>query len=154
MIYRLRTNVVGGILSALLILSSSPLADIVGPAEPPPDFPPLVLSAQIPIYPAVLLKARFDGEVRVRITTDGDQAEAVTLESGPQIFLQTVKDNIRTWRFEPHRPTTFVAVFRYRLLPDSLCYDEAPTIVLHLPTEVEVTSRGRAICEDLSMSRK
>jgi TonB family protein len=122
--------------------------------DPPPDWPPLVVSAQVPLYPPLLLRAHIHGEVRVRVTTDGDHATTIVLESGQQIFLEAAQENIRTWRFEPHPPSTFVAVFKYKLLPDSICFTDAPTVVLHLPTEVEVTSRGFAICEDLSTPTK
>ena len=143
---------VGSLLAVALVLVASASAKIVGPAEPPPVRPPLVVAAQVPLYPALLLKAHIDGEVRVRITTDGNQASNMALESGGTIFLAAAEENIRTWQFERHQPTTFVTVFRYKLLSESQCFTDAPTVVLHLPTEVEVTSKGLAICEDLAPS--
>ena len=150
----MRGLIVGSLLGAQLLLPTSGLTDIIGPDDPPPDGPPLVVSAQVPLYPDLLLKAKFDGEVRLRVTTDGERASTITFESGGKILFAAAEENVRTWQFEPHRPTTFVAVFSYKLLPDSLCFKEAPTVVLHLPTEVEVTSRGVAICEDLSTAGK
>ncbi len=154
MIYGMRSLMVGSLLGAQLALPTSAFADIIGPMDPPPDRPPLVVSAQVPLYPDVLLKAHVDGEVRLRVMTDGDHASIITFEGGRQIFFEAAEKNVRTWRFEPHQPSTFVVVFRYKLLADSLCFRDAPTLVLHLPTEVEVTSRGYAICEDLSTSPK
>ena len=154
MINVLRGLMVGSLLGAQLLFSTSALAGIVGPVDPPPDRPPLVVSAEVPVYPDLLLKAKFDGEVRLRVTTDGDRASTIAFESGGKILFAAAEENVRTWRFEPHQPTTFVAVFTYKLLSDSLCFKDAPKVVLHLPTEVQVTSRGFAICEDLSTSGK
>ena len=154
MINGMRGLIVGSLLGAQLLLPTSALTDIIGPDDPPPDRPPLVVSAQVPLYPDLLLKAKFDGEVRLRVTTDGERASTIMFESGGKILFTAAEENVRTWRFEPHQPTTFVAVFRYKLLPDSLCFKDVPTVVLHLPTEVQVTSRGFAICEDLSTSGK
>jgi len=154
MINGTRGLIVGSVLGAQLLLPASALTEIIGPDDPPPDRPPLVVSAQVPLYPDLLLKAKFDGEVRLRVTTDGERASTITFESGGKILFTAAEENVRTWRFEPHQPTTFVAVFRYKLLPGSLCFKDVPTVVLHLPTEVQVTSRGFAICEDLSASGK
>ena len=92
MINGMRGLFVGSALGAHLLLPASALTDIIGPDDPPPDRPPLVVSAQVPLYPDLLLKAKFDGEVRLRVTTDGERASTITFESGGKILFTVAEE--------------------------------------------------------------
>ncbi len=117
---------------------------------------PSVISASVPFYPRIPQQAHIDGVVRLRISTDGNRVASVEVESGPPMLAQAAKENVKTWQFEPHSPTTFEATFRYRLLPskcDAECNcdsTEKPSVLLQLPTEVEVNAKELKVCDSAS----
>ena|SRR5690242_15238827 len=114
---------------------------------------PKVVSASVPFYPILAPGARIQGVVTLRVSTDGKSVSAIDAESGPPMLVQAAKENVRTWRFEPHAPATFGVKFRYRLLDykcDSDCRCKSqpePSVLLHLPSHVEVTSVIPMICD-------
>ena len=121
---------------------------------------PKVVSAQVPFYPAILQKAHFDGVVRLRIWTDGRRPSTIKEIDGQPMLLRAAIDNIKTWEFEQHSPTVFEASFHYRLLPatcDAACNcdsTERPSVLLHLPTEVEVSATTVLTCDPVVPRRQ
>jgi len=69
------------------------------------------------------------------------------------MLAQAAKENVKTWQFEQHRPTTFEATFHYKLLLskcDSECNCdsvEKGSVLLQLPTNVEVSAKELLICD-------
>src|SRR5277367_6733683 len=70
---------------------------------------PIVASASVPLYPRVAQTAHISGVVKLRISTDGIQASSIDLESGSPLLGRAAEENIKTWKFEKHSPTTFEA---------------------------------------------
>jgi TonB family protein len=118
-----------------------------------PERRPHVTSAQVPIYPLVLQVAHIEGMVELRVTTDGRGVASVAPASGQPMLAAAAVENVKTWQFEKHTPTTFTVVFRYRLLEsecDSMCEcdsAERPSTVLKLPTEVEIDATEAVLCD-------
>ncbi len=114
---------------------------------------PKVASASVPFYPRFAPPARIQGVVTLRLSTDGKRVSAVGAESGPPMLIQAAKENVRTWQFEQHRPTSFEVTFHYKLLPtkcDSECTcdsEEKESVLLQLPTNVEVSAKEYTICD-------
>ena len=114
---------------------------------------PSVLSASVPFYPRTPQIAHIEGVVHLRISTDGNRVASVQVLSGQPMLAQAAQDNVKTWEFETHHPTTFEATFRYRLLPskcDAECKCdgvERPSVLLQLPTDVEVSARELMVCD-------
>ena len=75
------------------------------------------------------------------------------IQSGQPMLAQAAQDNVKTWQFEKHPPTTFEATFHYRLLAskcDSACNcdsAERPSVLLHLPTDVEISAKELMVCD-------
>jgi hypothetical protein len=69
---------------------------------------------------------------------------------GPLILATAAKENVKTWRLEWHSHDTFVATFRYKLLPDFARLPDNGTVVLRLPLEVEVSAKGIKTCDPSS----
>ncbi len=121
---------------------------------------PVVVGAQVPFYPRILQTAHFDGAVRLRVTTDGRRALTINQLSGQPMLLNAATENIRTWQFEQHAPTSFEVSFRYRLLPstcDSACNcdsTERPSVVLRLPSEVEISAPIVQTCDPFTSKVK
>lgn len=117
---------------------------------------PSVTSASVPLYPRTLQMAHIEGVVRLRISTDGNRVASVEVQSGQPMLAEAAKDNVKTWQFEAHAPTTFETTFRYKLLPakcDAECNCnsvEKPSVLLQLPSDVEVNAKELIVCDSAS----
>jgi TonB family protein len=117
---------------------------------------PALASAAVPFYPRVPQQAHIEGVVRLRISTDGNRVASVEVESGQPMLVQAAKENVKTWQFERHAPTSFETTFRYRIFPtkcDSQCNCEGVekrTVLLRLPTEAEVSAEELMTCDPAS----
>ena len=63
---------------------------------------PVVKSGDMPFYPPLLRTAQVEGEVDLRVTTDGSSVVSATLDYGNLLLVKAAQDNVRTWKFEPH----------------------------------------------------
>jgi hypothetical protein len=106
-----------------------------------------IASAGVPLYPPAPRVAHIEGVVRLRLTTDGERVSAIEVESGQPMLARAAQENIKTWRFEKHSPATFEATFRYRILTPSECGTDNGTVLLRLPTQVEVSANGVQTCD-------
>lgn len=128
------------------------LPELASAQEAKPPVPTLA-SAAAPFYPRVPQQAHIKGVVRLRISTDGSRVTNVKVESGQPMLVQAAKDNLKTWQFERHAPTSFETTFRYRIFPtkcDSQCNCEGVekrTVLLRLPTEAEVSAEEMMTCD-------
>jgi hypothetical protein len=120
----------------------------VGSSQQSVDRPPNVVSAAVPFYPPGPRMANVEGDVWLKVSTDGKRVSSVEVESGQPMLAQAAEDNVRTWEFREHKPTTFDVRFRYRLLPEFECDPDSGTAQLHLPVEVEVTAKRIKICDE------
>lgn len=114
---------------------------------------PALASAAVPFYPRLAQQARIQGVVTLHLSTDGKRVSAIEGERGPLMLVKAAKENVKTWQFEPHMPTTFETTFRYRLF-DSKCDSqckcsgvEKATVMLRLPTEAEVSAETLMLCD-------
>jgi hypothetical protein len=108
---------------------------------------PVVTDAGVPFYPPFARQAHVEGVVRFQISTDGEKVSVVELLEGKPLLALAARENVKTWRLSRHARTTFVATFRYRLLPEFVCEIENPTVLLRLPYEVEVSTKGLKTCD-------
>jgi hypothetical protein len=99
---------------------------------------PRVASAPDPIYPKIALAARVSGTVRVHVTTDGKHISSIDREDGPPMLIKSTEDNLRSWLFEEHLPTSFDVTFEYKLIHIQGCEEGKRGVILNLPTRVEI----------------
>jgi TonB family protein len=125
-------------------------------AQRPKSVMPTVSSASVPLYPRVIRAARVQGDVVLRVSTDGLRVSAVEVEGGSPMLVEAAKENVKTWQFEPHKPISFQVTFRYKLLLltncDSECNcdsEERESVLLQLPTNVNVSAKIPSICDPL-----
>jgi hypothetical protein len=113
---------------------------------------PTVVSASVPFYPRTLQVAHIEGTIPLRVATHGRRVSSIEIESGQPMLAQAAKENVETWQFEEHSPTSFELTFRYKLLPakcDPKCNcddSDKSTVLLQLPDEVEVSATEVPIC--------
>ena len=79
---------------------------------------PVVKSGDMPFYPPLLRTAQVEGEVDLRVTTDGSSVVSATSDYGNLLLVKAAQDNVRTWKFEPREPTSFSTVFSYHLVKE------------------------------------
>lgn len=102
---------------------------------------PMVASAQVPLYPSVARLANVEGTVHLKITTDGHRVVSTQIEDGHKLLASLAEENVRTWQFSPHEPTTFTVNYTYKLVDNWKGDPNNPAVVLRFPTEVEVSTR-------------
>jgi TonB family protein len=125
-----------GIFGVFVAVSAAQIAE-------PPQKLPVVKSGEMPFYPPLPRMAHVEGDVQLRVTTDGSGVASVVVESGQPMLAKAAQDNVRTWKFEPHNPTSFSTVFSYHLLTEFKCEPGKPNngeFHIKLPTEVEITA--------------
>jgi hypothetical protein len=84
------------------------------------------------------------------VTTDGLKVSVLDAESGPPLLVKAAKENIQSWRFEKHKPTTFLVTFQYRLEDEGTCAVDNSTVILHLPAQVEISARALEHCDPVT----
>ena len=108
---------------------------------------PLVIAGKMPLYPLMARLARVQGVVKIKVTTDGEKVSSLDAESGPPMLVKFAKENILTWEFAKHKPTTFITTFEYLIeAPDQCMYSNGAS-VLNLPLEVRIRVRGVKTCD-------
>ena len=132
-------------------LANSPL-----PAQKTASDLPRVIRASVPFYPELARQTRIQGTVTLRVSTDGKLVSVIGRGSGHPILVEAATDNVKTWEFKPHAPTSFEITFRYRLfIPecDSQCNcglgegGEKESVVLHLPTDADLSAPTLLTCD-------
>jgi TonB family protein len=115
------------ILMLSVLLASVPSAM----AKESPEVLPKVVQHTEPIYPPLARQTRIQGEVRLRITTDGESVRDAEAETGHPLLRKAAEDNVRTWKFVAHTPGTFHVTFRYKLSSGNVDVEflESPAIV-------------------------
>jgi hypothetical protein len=99
---------------------------------------PEVVSASVPFYPRLALAARISGAVHLHLSTDGKRVTSITDQKGPVMLIAAAEQNVRTWAFAEHIPTSFDVNFNYKVIDSPRCYSGNKPVILHLPAEVEV----------------
>ncbi len=99
---------------------------------------PMVTSAQVPLYPPTARLANVEGVVHLKATTDGHHVVSIQVEDGHKLLADFAEENLRTWQFSPHTPTTFTVTYTYKLVTDLEPSQNNPRVILNLPSAVEV----------------
>jgi hypothetical protein len=122
-------------LSKLLVLLAVFLGAAV--AQPPKAVLPMFAGGAVPLYPPVARATKVQGIVHLKVVTDGTKVVMAHAEDGHRLLASASEENVRTWVFSKHEPTSFTVTFRYRL--DVHADPNNPTVTLRFPTEVDVS---------------
>jgi outer membrane biosynthesis protein TonB len=95
----------------------------------------------MPLYPVLARQARIEGAVQVKVTTDGTSITKITASGAHKILLDAAEDNVRTWKLYRHKPQTFTVTFVYKLESPEVYGFVNPTVLLELPSRVEVRTK-------------
>jgi hypothetical protein len=106
---------------------------------------PVVKFGEMPLYPLVAREARLEGTVRLQVTTDGVYITKVAASGAHKLLLDAAEENIRTWHFYRHRPQTFTVTFVYKLDKQEAVGFVNPTVILDLPSRVEIRTKMRTV---------
>jgi outer membrane biosynthesis protein TonB len=96
-------------------------------------------------YPAIARTAHVEGQVRLRITTDGRAVRSVVVIDGPLLLAKAATENAQSWKFVDHAPGTFEVTFNFKFLDDKTEFLDEPGIVdiAVLPQEYNEKSDDR-----------
>src|SRR5258708_6049826 len=113
------------------VLSVLLAAGAAAAAQESSEILPRVVQHAEPMYPPLARQTRIQGEVLVKITTDGESVLNAEAEKGHPLLRTAAEDNAKTWKFVAHPPGTFHVTFRYKLLSDNVDVEflELPAIV-------------------------
>jgi TonB family protein len=102
---------------------------------------PKVVQHSEPIYPPLARQTRIQGEVSVRITTDGESVREAVAQTGHPLLRKAAEDNAKTWKFAPHTPSAFNVTFRYKLMESTVEVEflKTPTLVEILASPPETS---------------
>lgn len=118
---------------------------------------PSVVSAVIPVYPAVAVATGSQGLVTVVAVVRGDgTVKSVKVRSGPPIFTQLLKLVVSRWKFAPTKGSTTRSVqlsFIFKLMPaETKSEDLLP--IYRPPYEVEVRERLPIVSKDVLIRKQ
>jgi len=119
---------------------------------------PVVSGAAIPEYLTIAAQARIEGEVSFHVSTDGERVVSAELLKSPSPLLDVPAfDNLRTWRFEPHRAAQFDVTFTFSTIPARCKSDrpvpgeaDSPVVRVTYPTRIEIRQAAIVLCEDMT----
>jgi hypothetical protein len=80
---------------------------------------PKVVQHREPMYPPLARQTRIQGEVSVKVRTDGESVSEAIAETGHPLLRKAAEDNVKTWRFVSHTPSTFNVTFLYKLMDNN-----------------------------------
>jgi hypothetical protein len=133
--------------SAVVLMLLCGMLPLSGLAQKADQALPLVTAGKLPLYPIMARAARVQGVVKIKVTTDGEKVTSVDAESGPPMLVKFAKENILTWEFSQHKPTTFVTTFEYVIEEPAQCDYSNDALTLKLPLEVRISAKGLKTCD-------
>jgi hypothetical protein len=122
-------------LSKLSIVLASFLATVGG--QQSKAVLPMIAGGAIPLYPPLARAARVEGVIRLQVVTDGTKVVTAQAEGGNRLLVVASEENVRTWQFTKHDPTSFTVTYKYRI--DAKADPNNPTVTLRFPSEVDVS---------------
>lgn len=105
----------------MLVVSVVAVAITSASAQESPEVLPKVVQHTEPNYPPLARQTRIEGEVRVKVITDGESVREADAETGHPLLRKAAEENARTWKFAPHTPSSFHVTFRYKLSSSDMC---------------------------------
>src|SRR5579859_6393311 len=81
---------------------------------------PKVVQHSDPSYPPLARQTRVQGEVSVKVTTDGESVREAIAQTGHPLLRKAAEDNVKTWKFASRTPCTFNVTFRYKLMQSNV----------------------------------
>jgi Gram-negative bacterial TonB protein C-terminal len=95
---------------------------------------PLLVHADVPLYPAVALAARLSGTVRVKIqVSNGAVVNTETDSSAHMILVSATEKNVKTWQFASDANGPFELTYIYQLETEEAGLPENPRVEMQLP---------------------
>ena len=99
----------------------------------------------VPDYPWIALMARMEGTVSISLDIGADgKVQAVHAAGADPLLMRAAEDNVRNWSFgfagKPRGlPVRWTVLYVYKLA-GSTVQPPCPTVTMHLPDRVEITS--------------
>jgi outer membrane biosynthesis protein TonB len=109
---------------------------------------PILTASELPLYPPAAIAARVSGTVALSLTTDGRKVSRIEIIQGPPMLVQAARQNVQTWEFEAHEPTSVTTAFNYVIEYDGTCDRRNSTVRAELPRYAVITQHSAISCPD------
>jgi hypothetical protein len=63
------------------------------------------------------------------------------------MLVKFAKEDIFTWEFTAHKPTTFETTFEYVIEEPAQCYYTNSNAILELPLKAHISAKGLKTCD-------
>lgn len=124
------------------VVAFSLLMSLPAQCKPPQSDLPVVKSADLPLYPNLARQARIEGTAICQVWTNGAAITRVQASGAHKLLMEAAEENLKTWRFYPHTPTSFTVTFVYSLDPSEVYGLVNPSLTLQLPLRVEIRTKS------------
>jgi hypothetical protein len=74
---------------------------------------PTVITFECPKYPPKAESMGLQGIGKMQVTTDGHKVVDIKLLPSHPVLAAPAEENVRTWKFADHTPTTFTVTYNY-----------------------------------------
>lgn len=142
----MRHPVIATVLISFIAASAIAQGTSNGSAQPRQPLPTLK-SGEMPLYPPLARLAHIEGNVKLRVSTDGERVTGVSVEEGQPMLAKAAEANVKTWQFVNHNPTVFETTFAFHLVEQTGCkpLSNNGKIMLNLPDHIDVTAPGASL---------
>lgn len=110
---------------------------------------PILLAADLPIYPPIWRTAHLSGRVVVRVTVEAGRVVGTDVKSGELHLQIPTVSNLKTWRFASDVSGTFTVTYTYTISGEESVGPTNPTVEILPSLDVNITARPvKPTCND------
>lgn len=111
------------------------------PSGPSVAAVPILLGADLPVYPPVWQAARITGKVVVLVTVKNGRVAATDVKSGaPELQVPTLA-NLKSWRFDNTENDQFTVTYTYQIAGEPTHGPTNPKVELLPSLDVNITAQ-------------
>jgi len=130
-----------------LLLSAPVLGQTSSKASTPAV--PILLAADLPMYPPIWRTAHLSGRVVVRVTVKAGRVVDTDVKSGESHLQVPTVSNLKTWRFGADVNGTFTVTYTYAISGEESAGPRNPKVEMLPSLDVHITARPvKPTCND------
>lgn len=139
---RICTQIVLGLLLSVPVLGQTS-SKASAPAVP------ILLAADLPMYPPIWRAAHLSGRVVVRVTVRAGRVVDTDVKSGESHLQVPTVSNLKTWRFGTDVNGTFTVTYTYAISGEESAGPTNPKVEMLPSLDVHITARPvKPTCND------
>jgi hypothetical protein len=124
---------------------------VLGQTTSKPSVPevPILMAADLPMYPPIWRIAHLSGKVVVSVTVKSGRVVGTEVKSGEAHLQVPTISNLKTWRFATDVNDTFTVTYTYAISGEESVDPTNPTVEMLPSLDVNITARPvKPTCND------